>query len=476
MSKESFPTHSVKLKLVIMTIWQPDLTRFPGPRYRAIAEALAADLREGRLRPGDRLPTHRDLAWRLRVTVGTVRRAYAEAARRGLIEGEVGRGTFIRAPVPASVPDMPAGPNPAPINLAQGHPVPGPEAALLGEALRDIAATADLADLLRYQLHNGRAADRAAAADWLLAAGVPAAPERVIITAGAQHSIATILSALTSPGDVVATEAMTYPGFKAAAQLHYLRVEGVAVDQEGLRPDAFAALCRAVPIRLLYCSPNLCNPLAGVLSLERRRAIVEIARRHDVILVEDDVFGFLIDRPPSLAELAPERALHATSLSKCLAPGLRVGFILAPGGMLDRLMLAMRGSLWMAPPLMVELVTRWIRSGVAADLAAGKRQEARRRLDLARAAFGNRCAMPDASYHFWLPLPESWGDGAFAAEALRRGVAVTPGAGFSVARTPPLNGVRICISPPDTVEAVEHGLKILAGLLAEEPDPLMSIV
>jgi DNA-binding transcriptional MocR family regulator len=457
-----------------MTIWQPDLTRFAGPRYRAIAEALAADLRDGRLRPGDRLPTHRDLAWQLRVTVGTVSRAYAEAARRGLVDGEVGRGTFIRAPFPSAAPPARAGQEP--INLAQGHPIPGREAALLGDALREIAATADLADLLRYQTHQGRSTDRIAAAAWLRSGGVPAEPERMIVTAGAQHSIAAILSGLTVPGDIVATESMTYPGFKAAAQLHHLRIEAIAVDQQGLLPDALAAACRAAPVRLLYCSPNLCNPLAGVLSLERRHAIVEIARQHDVILVEDDVYGFLIDRPPSLAELAPERVLHVSSLSKSLAPGLRVGFILAPGGLLERVMPAMRASIWMAPPLMAELATRWIQSGEAARLAAEKRQESARRLGLAQAVIGNRCTLPAAAYHFWLPLPEAWRDGDFAAEALRRGVAVTPGAAFSVNRTPPLNGVRICISPPDSADIVERGLKILASLLTEEPDTLLSIV
>jgi DNA-binding transcriptional MocR family regulator len=194
------------------------------------------------------------------------------------------------------------------------------------------------------------------------------------------------------------------------------------------------------------------------------------------VLVEDDVYGFLIDRPPALAELAPERVLHVTSLSKSLAPGLRVGFLLAPGDLVDRLTLAMRASVWAAPPLMVELVSRWIGDGSAALLALEKRQEARRRLDLARAVFGNRCVIPASSYHFWLPLPERWRDAEFAGEALRRGVAVTPGTAFSVARTPPLNGVRLCISPPERAAEVEHGLRIVAGLLDQEPDPLLSVV
>lgn len=470
-----------------MTIWQPELDRFPGPRYRAIVEALAADLRGGRLHPGDRLPTHRDLAWQLRVTVGTVSRAYAEAARRGLTSGEVGRGTFVCDPAAPARPATDSGPTghrdvprldpaTAPANLAQGHPIPGREAGLLATALRDLAGRPDLAELLCYQPHNGRFEDRLAAADWLASGGVPAEASRIVITAGAQHSIATILSGLTVPGDIVATEAMTYPGFKAAAQLHHLRIEGIAVDQEGLLPDAFAASCRAAPIRLLYCTPNLCNPLAGVLSQERRRAIVEIARRHDVLLVEDDVYGFLIDRPPSLVELAPERTVHVTSLSKSLAAGLRVGFILAPPDRLDRLMLAMRATVWMTPPLMVELARLWIRSGDARRLAEEKRQEAMHRLALARACLGNEAAVPAASYHFWLPLPEHWRAGEFVGEALRRNVLVTPGSTFSVARTPPFNGVRVCISAPDSAIEVERGLRTIAALLTEEPDPLLSTV
>jgi DNA-binding transcriptional MocR family regulator len=456
-----------------MTIWQPNLDRFPGPRYRAIAEALAADLREGRLKPGDRLPTHRDLAWRLKVTVGTVSRAYAEAERRGLIDGEIGRGTFVRESAPLGAAGIGG---PEVINLAQSQPMPGSETELLADTLREIAATADLADLLRYQPHIGRPQDREAAAKWLSLGGVPAEPDRVVITTGAQHSIAAILGGLTAPGDTVATEAMTYPGFKAAAQLRHLKTEGIAVDHEGILPDAFATACRAAPLRLLYVTPNLNNPLAGILSLERRLAIVEIARRHDVLIVEDDVYGFLVDRPAAFVELAPERTLHISSLSKSIAPGLRVGFILAPRDRVDRLVLAVRSSVWMAAPLVVEIATRWIVSGAAQRLATEKRHKATRRQVIARAVLGNACTIPASSFHFWLPLPEAWRAGEFAAEALRRGVAVTPGSVFTVGRTPPFNGVRVCISPPSDSTAVERGLKLLAALLSDEPDPLLSVV
>jgi DNA-binding transcriptional MocR family regulator len=469
----------VKPKLVIMTIWQPELANFPGPRYRAIAEALASDLRAGRLKPGDRLPTHRDLAWRLKLTVGTVSRAYAEAERRGLIDGEVGRGTFIREPsaaIPPGAPVIERGGGASVINMALAQPMPGEETELLAASLRDIAGSADLDALLRYQPHLGRPTDRAAGARWLKDGGIPADPERVVVTCGGQHSIAVILSGLVAPGDIVAAEAMTYPGFKAAAQLRHLKVEGIAVDHEGILPDAFAAACRAMPIRLLYVTPNLNNPLAGILSIERRKAIIDIARRHDVLIAEDNVYGFLIDRTASFAELAPERTWHITSLSKSTAPGLRLGYILTPPDRPDRLAMAIRSSVWMAPPLLAEIATRWIESGAAHRLAAAKRRLATERQDLARAIFGNGCANPVSAYHFWLPLPESWRAAEFTAAALARGVAVTPGAAFAIGRVAPLNGVRVCVSAPSELSEVERGLRVLARLRAEESDPLLAVI
>jgi DNA-binding transcriptional MocR family regulator len=459
-----------------MTIWQPDLANRPGPRYRAIAEAIAVDLREGRLRPGDRLPTHRDLAWRLKVTVGTVSRAYAEAERRGLIDGEVGRGTFIREPAMAISVENPATRGTPVINMALAQPMPGDESDRLAASLREIADTADLAALLCYQPHLGRPADRAAGARWLEASGVPATSDRVAVTCGGQHSIAVTLAGLTTPGDIVATEAMTYPGFKAAALQRHLKIEGIEVDHEGILPDAFAAACRAMPIRLLYVTPNLNNPLAGILSIERRKAIVEIARRHDVLIVEDNVYGFLVDPVISLAELAPERVWHVTSLSKSAAPGLRLGYVLMPPDRPDRLTMAIRSSIWMAPPLLAEIATRWIASGEVQRLAATKRRSAAERQDLVRTALGNACANPASGYHFWLPLPEPWRAAEFTATALARGVAVTPGAAFAVGRVSPLNGVRVCVSAPADASEAERGLKILARLLAEESDPLLSVI
>ena len=226
-----------------MTSWLPDLSNHKGPRYRAIAEALAEDVRAGRLAAGTRLPTHRDLAWKLRVTIGTVSRAYAEAERRGLIAGEVGRGTYVRQPG-RSAAMMPGGAldetrDPGFIDLTINRPAAAGEEEIMAAALQRLAADPDLGGLLDYQAPAGRSEERAAAAAFLERFGLTTSPGQVVITAGGQHAMACVIRALTRPGDIVAVEELTYPGLRALAGLLHLRLAPVAIDGEGLIPQAF---------------------------------------------------------------------------------------------------------------------------------------------------------------------------------------------------------------------------------------------
>src|SRR5712691_10716370 len=272
-----------------MTSWAPDLRTRRGPRYLAIADALADDAAAGRLRAGTRLPTHRDLADRLALTVGTVTRAYAEAARRGLVSGEVGRGTFVRAaarPGPAGLPAEGSGFVDLSANLPPATRGDG-EAATLGRTLGRLSRHADLGRLLAYPPDGGRREHRAAGAEWVRRSGLAAPPERVLVSSGSQHGMTAVFAALTSPGDVVAAESLTYPGMKTLAGLLSLRLPGLAMDEHGLRPDALAAACRGRRPKALYCVPTLQNPTSALMPEERRREIARLAREHGVILVED---------------------------------------------------------------------------------------------------------------------------------------------------------------------------------------------
>jgi DNA-binding transcriptional MocR family regulator len=467
----------VKTHIVTMTIWAPDLRARRGPRYLAIAEALRDDASAGRLPAGTRLPTHRELADQLGVTVGTVTRAYAEAARRGLVTGEVGRGTFVRAgalgfaPPPArsasaeGLVDLTA--NLPPIVAGEA------EATALGRTLAALTRRKEFARLLAYPPDGGAPEHRAAGAEWVRRSGLVARPEGTLVSSGSQHGMTVVFAGLMAPGDLVLTESLTYPGMKTLAGLLSLRLQGLAMDEHGLRPDAFAAACRARPPKALYCVPTLQNPTTAVMPEDRRREIAAIARQHDVLIVEDDVHGRVPEKPlRPLSAFAPERSIYVTGTSKVLAPGLRVGFIVAPEALLPRIAAAIRGTTWMAAPLMAEITAAWIKDGTAESILKRKRKEAAARQRLAAAVLaGFDHRSNPAAYHLWLHLPRVWHNEAFAEAARRRGVAVTPAGAFAVGRGGVPEAVRICLGAARDRTELDRALRVLAGLLAGSPEP-----
>ena len=323
------------VSIVTMTSWMPELRGRNGPLYRAIADALSEDIDAGRLTPGTRLPTHRELAERVGVTVGTVTRAYAEAEKRGLVSGEVGRGTYVRdREVPVHMPtpvDLAHDDSPVELGInAPATPEGDPASQALRRSLEELGRTPRLAELLGYQPAAGTTAHRVAGAAWAARFGLKARPEQVVVCAGGQHAMEVALAALTRPGDMLVTEALTYPGVKVLARRFQLRLQGVAMDAQGLVPEAFEAACR-VGAKLLYTQPTCHNPTGAVQPEERRRKIADVARKYGVLVLEDDAYGLLPEsRPPPLASFLPEASYFIAGVSKLLTPGLRIGYLVAP--------------------------------------------------------------------------------------------------------------------------------------------------
>ncbi|MCC7017089.1 MAG: PLP-dependent aminotransferase family protein [Rhodospirillales bacterium] len=460
-----------------MTIWQPRIARQSGSKYLAIAEALADDIASGKLAPGMRLPTHRALAERIGVTVGTVTRGYAEAQRRGLLSGEVGRGSFVRrrdAAAPSAVEGAPD----APVDFRLNLPASGDGARRLAETLGQLARE-PLNELLDYNPAGDLSRHRSAGAEWLKRAGLFVGGERVVVTNGTQHGMAIAFLALAKAGDVILTAELTFHGMKELAGRLGLLLAGLPTDAEGIAPEAFDEACRTQHPRALYCMPNLQNPTAAVMGKARRQAIVEIARRHDVIIVEDDVYGFLLgDKAlPPLAALAPELTYYITSLSKCVAPGLRVGYVLAPAGKTEAIVSAARATCRMATPLMAEIAARWISDGVADALVEFQRREAAARREIAaRVLAGIPSRTHPKSLHLWIPLPDPWRSETFVAELKAKGVWVLPAETFAVGRAPVPHAVRVCLGSARGRAAVERGLELLAATLRAGPQPAAAVV
>lgn len=463
-------------------MWNPDLSKHAGARYLAIADAIAEDIEHGELRPGQQMPTHRELATRLGVTVGTITRAYSEAQRRGLLVGETGRGTYVREDLFADAfPAATAAQDDSLIDLSLNIPPVAPNDQLgqsLAATLVSLSNRSNLSMLLAYQTPNGSERHRAAGAAWVSRSGLKAEAGRVLITSGALHAMNVVFSTLTKPGDVVLTESLTYPGMKNLAHLLHLRLQGLAVDEHGIIPEAFERACRSGSARVLYTIPTIHNPLGIVMPEERRREIARIAEEHDISIVEDDVHCFMLERPPlPLAAFAPERSYYILTTSKSIAGGMRIGYLVAPARMVERLTTSLRSTVWMAAPLMAEIASEWIKDGTAERLVEQKRVEAEERQEIARRILqGLRfCAHP-LSFHLWLELPEPWRSDEFIAQAKRRGVLVTPPEAFVPGREEAPHAVRVCLGAPRPRAQLETGLKILRELCRGTPKPTLSII
>ena len=437
-------------------------------RYKQIVDRFAAEIGSGRLLPGTRLPTHRQLAANEGLALVTASRVYAELAAMGLVSGEAGRGTFVKeTAVPRGQGVDQHAVAAGMLDLSFNYPALPGQAELLRGALRQLASAGDLEALLRYQPHGGRPHERASVARHLARRGLAVPGEQVMLVDGAQHGLATTVMALLQPGDVVAVDALTYPGFKLLAEAHRLELVAVPAGTEGPDPDALAALCRRRRVKALYAMPTMHNPLGWVMSASRRRALVAVARRHGLVVIEDAAYAFLVEKaPPPLAALAPETTVYVSGFSKSVATGLRVGCVAAPPAWVGKIERAIRATTWNTPGVMTAITCGWLDDGTVDRLEAGKRQDARARQQLAAQVLGplRRVSHP-ASYFVWLPLAEEVRADQVAAALMRERISVSTAEPFATAAQVP-HAIRLALGSVgfDTLRAaLEKVAEVIAA-------------
>lgn len=457
-------------------MWAPAVSKADGPLYLAIADALAGDIRAGRLHAGQRLPPQRTLAEALGIDFTTVSRAYAEAGRRGLVEGRVGQGTYVRAPVRPSGGRAAAG---NVVDMSMNLPPHPPDRALAARMWEGVAAlreTAGPESLFQYQIPGGTARDRAAGAAWLAGRLGPVPAGRVLVCPGAQGALLAVLGALAAAGDAVCTQDLTYPGFLSAAAHLRLRTVAVAADAEGLLPEAFEAACRAARPKALYCNPTLHNPTAATLSRQRRLALLDVARRHGVPVIEDDAYGALpADPVPPLAALAPDIVYHVAGLAKSLSPALRVAYLVVPGTAAAPLSRAIRATAAMASPLTAAVATRWIEDGTAQAVLDAIRAETAARQQLVRDILpAEHLATDPEAFHVWLRLPPPWTRADFAAGLRSAGIGVVTADAFAVGDPP--EAVRLGLGVPPSRADLAASLETVSALLGAAPAPSLMVV
>jgi len=445
------------------------------PRYLAIAGELAQAILSGQLAPGEKLAPHRVLARRLGVTTGTVSRAYASLEQQGLASARVGDGTYVRN-LDTSTEDALTEAAAQLVDLAHNIAIPTDEAQALVRAMAALSLEpGQVAKVLKYQPETGATHHRMAGAAWLRRFGTAGAWDRVMVTHGAQHALAGVLRTIAHPGDTLLTEPLSYPGMLALARSLRLQVVGLETDDEGIRPEALDRAAQTFNTKLLFCSPTLHNPTTSTMGMERREAIAAIVRKRGLLLIEDVVHAAALERPPpAICTMVPDQSFLLSSFSKVMAPGLRVGYLEASASWLDKVAASIRADCWMVAPLMPEIATRWLETGETERLIALQRQHITERLAIARRSLSGIELRWAADYpHLWLPLPEPWRAGQYAATLRQAGVLVRTMDHFAVGRSPAPHAVRISLNAVASLEQLHRGLQTVAAVLNHPPAAVM---
>ena len=436
--------------------------------YLALADRIATDIADGALRPGDRLPPQRDFADLHGIAASTASRVYAELLRRGLVVGEVGRGTFVSGEARRGV-TAPGEPRGVRIDLEFNFPMLPEQSALIAKSLAGLERPADLEPALRPATSGGTPAVRNTAAAFLATGPWAPSPDQLVFTGAGRQSIAAALAAVVPPGGRCGVEILTYPFIKGIAARLGVSLVPLAMDESGVRPDSIQSAHRDGHLNAIYLQPSIQSPLGMTMPPARRADLLRVIEKLGIAIIEDNVYGFLDDAAP-LAAQAPEHCIVVDSLSKKVAPGLNLGFIVTPQRWRESVMAAVRSGGWAAPGYAFAAAQRMMSDGTVDTLVKLKRLDARARQKIAAeclAGFDVRTS--GKSYHLWLTLPAHWRSQALVAAAARRDIGLTPSTAFAVTPGHAPNAVRLALAGP-SMDQLDAGLRTLAGILNARED------
>ncbi len=455
-------------------MWEPMLEMRKGvTKHRLLTEKIVDDIEKGILQPATRMPTHRDLAHKLGLSVQTVSISYKEAERRGYLRGEVGRGTYVCNRVTERADRFMLDRDPsgtADLSIIRAVYTEAHENA--SRRLLEELSQSDNASFMRpCRPIAGLDRHRAVARDWLRNLSVDVDPGRIILTNGAAHGLFLAVAAVVQPGEVVLTESLTDHGIIGLANVLGFTLRGLPIDEQGILPDAFETACKAGDVRALVMIPTLGNPTSHLMGAGRRIAIAEIARRYDVCVIEDEVYKpILEEKLPSMPELLPDLGFFVTSFTKTVMTGLRTGYLVVPTQYSIRVTSILRVTSWSGVNLMGEMASRWIEDGTAGELIEIQRSELRSRQAQVTDILGSHVAGNNPlSLCAWLKIPRNWSEDGLVRALANKGVAVTPSDPFVAGADRGNGGIRICLGGRLSRPALQTALETIRETFAQLP-------
>lgn len=452
--------------------WKPHILKSGSvPLHLEIAEKLEHDIRDGVILPNEKLPPQRELADYLDVNLSTIAKAFKICAAKGLITGEVGRGTFVSADVLSNLPILDERGLEHCINLGASHPMYG-EDIYVGRTLKRLLRKTNLlSDILKYTGTRGRDRHKQSGAKWIASYGLQVSPDQVLLTSGLQNALAVTLISLFRYGDKILTNAVIYSGFKNIANNLGIQLLPVPYMDQKIDLHSLVQLCKANTIQGIYLIPDHQNPTTLYMSREERAAIAEIAQKYRLICIEDASFSFLHPTPRiPITKLIPEQSVYIASVSNALSPGFRIAFVYMPAAFAERMINGNSNINIMAPPLEAEVVSQLIEYGAAQKMIEEKRAELNVRNQLVERYFPRHLLWGDAYSQFrWLLLPKHWTGTQFEQISKQKGVQVFGCERFIVGKSNVPSAARLAISTPRSRELLEQGVSILAEVLDQHP-------
>lgn len=441
--------------------WIATLSNVGGPKYLAVVTALERALESGKVRPGDRLPTHRELSQRFGVTIATVTKAMAVAARKGLVTTQVGNGTFAcerESPADASVP----------LDLSLNIVAEEIADSALQPLWQSLSSSRLSHSLLGYGSYLPTAVHARNAARWMNGFGAQVRARDILLTVGAHQGLMAAFDALLAPGKTALCEALTYTGIRRIAHYRRVTLDPVPCDESGMLPDALGARLKASSAKVVIVTSTLHNPTTASMSAERRHAIARLCQQHDAYLIEDGINMPLAgDGTPPIASHAPERSILLTGYSKCVSAGFRLGYAVVPSSLRSNFHEALVSAQWIGPHLYVELAEQMLAEKWLERVVNAHREEARRRFELATRILPGVRPVAVPGYHAWVEAPTGPAEGDFALLALRQGVKISPASHFLAASTEAASAdtsYRISLGAVRDRVELERALRILSGL------------
>ena len=448
-------------------IWEPKVSGNQAlPMYQVLVEAIQDDINRGVLMRGFKMPPQRVLANQLGFNHGTVTRAYKICEEKGLLNGIVGKGTFV-----AASPGLP-------VDLMTDHL--DSEIISMGMALplyecndpienhiKQVMEGIDYHLALRYCPPEGHIKHRYVAANWMKGYKMDPKPENILITSGTQNALSIILMTLFQKGDRILVDEYTYTGLKSLAAYMNVILAPVPSDDNGMSVEALLAIGKREQARGIFLMPDHQNPTSVTLEDEKRQALAKVIEELGLLLIEDATYGFsLEEKKQPISALIPKQSFYILGTSKAISPTFRISYVVSPDQYVDKLRNGLNNIIWMASPLTSEIISLLQSTGRYEMIVEEKMNRLKERNLLIDEILGDYDVVPAPLSSFrLLNLPHGYLDTDIEHEALKRGVQVLSANRFYVGASPKRGVVRLAVSAPSSMETLEQGLRILRKLL-----------